>query len=313
MRRKSTLFIVLGVLLLLAAGGVAAMSFAPGGNSLLSTAAQQEPTVEPPVPVVVAQLDIPQDTLIDAPEQFLSISEVPASQFNPETHFNDLEALRDMVAVTDIIAGDTLRKSDVREAGLAQKIPAPAEGQPQLKAFPLQVNSLSGVADLVQPGDFVDVLGSFPLEVTSLYNNGQGVSEKTSEDTTTKMLLQDVEVLDVIKAGLPTEGEESAEPTPAPQEGEASGTGDVPTDTLNAGNWLIVLAVTNEEAEILRFTLNEGINLTTVLRRTGDHATDQTTGSTLELLVEQYGLPLPGGMLIKEVNDLPAAPASSSN
>lgn len=169
MRRKSMLFFVLGVLLLVAAASVAAMSLAPGSNSLLkTTAAPQAATTEATVPMVVAQLDIAKGTLLDNPAELLRINEVPASQFNQETQFNDIEALRNMVATADIKAGDSLRKSTVHAAGLAQKIPAPAAGQPALKAFPVQVNSLSGVADLIQPGDFVDVVASFNMDVTTL-------------------------------------------------------------------------------------------------------------------------------------------------
>lgn len=316
MGRKSTLFVVLGVLLLLAATGVAAMSLAPSGNSLLSTANPQEEVVEQSVPVVIAQLDLPKGTLIDTPEELLSISEVPLSQFNDQTQFNDVEALRDMVTTADIKAGDALRKSAVREAGLSQKIPASAPGEPALKAFPIQANSLSGVGDLMQPGDFVDVLGSFRVDVTTMYNNGQGVSEKTSEEGTTKMLLQDVEVLDVLKPTVPAEGEAAAEPTPAPEttEGGDNISGEsTSANELVPGNWIIVLAVTDEEAEILRFTLNQGFNLTTVLRRAGDHAASETTGTTMQVLIDTYGLPMPRGLEIEQRSNLSNAPASFNN
>ncbi len=315
MRRKSTLFIVLGVLLLLAAGGVAAMSLAPGGSNLLATAPAEQ-TVDPPVPVVVAQLDLPKGTLIDAPEEFLSISEVPASQFDANTQFNDLEALRDMVTISDVKAGDTLRKSTVREAGLSQKIPEAADGQPSLKAFPVQVNSLSGVADLIQPGDFVDVLASFPLDVTTFYPDGEGgLQEKTSQQGTTKSLLQDIEVLDVVRPEVPAAEGEQAEPTPeAPAEnGETQPENSSAENTLKAGNWIIVVAVTDQEAEILRFTINHGVNLTTILRRAGDHTTERTVGATLQLLIEEYGLPAPSVIIPDRLQEAPPVPSATTD
>jgi pilus assembly protein CpaB len=221
-----------------------------------------------------------------------------------------------MVTTADIKAGDALRKSVVREAGLAQKIPAAAAGEPPLKAFPIQANSLSGVGDLMQPGDFVDVLGSFRVDVTTLYNNGQGVNEKTSKESTTKMLLQDVEVLDVLKPSVPAEGETASEPTPAPEttEGGDNISGEsTSANELIPGNWIIVLAVTDEEAEILRFTLNQGFNLTTILRRAGDHAASETTGTTMKVLIDTYGLPMPRGMEIEQRGNLSTAPTSSNN
>lgn len=312
MRRKSTLLVVLGVLLLAAAAGVAAMSLVPGGNGLLAAAPQEE-MVDPLVPVVVAQLDLSKGTLIDAPEEFLSISEVPASQFDQATQFNDLEALRDMVTMADIKAGDTLRKSAVREAGLAQKIPAPADGEPSLKAFPVQVNSLSGVADLIAPGDFVDVLASFPLDVTTFYPDGEGgLQERTKNQATTKALLQDVEVLDVVKAAAPTAEGEQAEPTPAPSAGTDETQPDNSGNTLKAGNWIIVVAVTDQEAEILRFTLNHGINLTTILRRAGDHTDERTVGATMQLLMENYGLPVPSVIIPDRLEQAPPVPSATS-
>lgn len=313
MRRKSSLLILFGVLLLAAAGGVAAMSLRPSGNSLLAVNTPQEPPVDPMVSVVVAQIDLEKGTLINAPDEYLSTSEVPASQFNAQTQFSDPQALRDMVLTADVKAGETINSNVVRQAGLAQKIPEPDDGQPSLRAFPIQVNNLSGVADLIQSGDFVDVLGSFRLDVTTLYANGQGgVSEKTSQEGTTKVLLQDVEVLDVVKMAAPVNAEN------AEQEQEAPSTDTMAGETTEANvvapkNWFLLLAVTSDEAEILRFTLNHGINLTTVLRRTGDHTIDETIGTTMEILTETYGQPKPRPVSIDQYGDLPSpntAPAA---
>lgn len=313
MRRKSSLLILLGVLLLAAAGGVAAMSLRPSGNSLLAVNTPQEPPVDPMLSVVVAQIDLEKGTLINAPDEYLSTSEVPASQFNAQTQFSDPQALRDMVLTADVKAGETINSSVVRQAGLAQKIPEPEDGQPSLRAFPIQVNNLSGVADLIQSGDFVDVLGSFRLDVTTLYANGQGgVSEKTSQEGTTKVLLQDVEVLDVVKMAAPVNAEN------AEQEQEAPSTDTMAGETTEANvvapkHWFLLLAVTSDEAEILRFTLNHGINLTTVLRRTGDHTIDETIGTTMEILTETYGQPKPRPVSIDQYGDLPSpntAPAA---
>lgn len=310
MRGKSTLFILLSLALLLAAGGVAAMSLRPSGNGLLNTAAPQEQVPDPMVPIVVAQIDLPQGTLISPPDDFLSIEEVPASQYNTQLQFNNPEALRDMVTTTEIKAGDVIRSNAVRQAGLSQKIPESVEGEPALKAFPIQVNTLSGVADLLQPGDFVDVVGSFRIDVTTLYSNGQGgVSEKTSPETTTKVLLQDVEVLDVLKPAVPAEGEAPAEQAAETPENTNMAGENTPANVLASGNWILVLAVTNEEAEVLRFSLNQGINLTTVLRRAGDHDTEDTPGATLELLTEIYGLPKPRAITIDGASSVPNTPA----
>lgn len=59
------------------------------------------------------------------------------------------------------------------------------------------------------------------------------------------------------------------------------------------GNWIIVVAVTDQEAEVLSFALSRSIGISTLLRPTGDHATDRTVGATLRILVDNYGMPLP--------------------
>jgi pilus assembly protein CpaB len=289
------------------------MSLRPAGSGTLAGVVTQQQASDSKVPVVVAQIDLPKGTLLNTPDQLLSLSEIPASQFNDQAQFNDLETLRDMVTTIDIQAGEPLRQNVVRKAGLAQKIPAPSDGQPSLKAFPIQVNSLSGVADLIAPGDFVDVLASFGVDVLTLYPDGDGgLQEKTSTEGTTKALLQDIEVVDVIKPSFPAE-DQQAEPTPdlSPQNGEVQPENSSTANTLKPGNWIIILAVTDEEAEILRYTLNHGINLTTILRRAGDHTTERTVGVTLQILVETYGLPKPSLLRIDRVEQAPPKPTSS--
>jgi hypothetical protein len=51
--------------------------------------------------------------------------------------------------------------------------------------------------------------------------------------------------------------------------------------------------VSNQEAEVLRFALDRGIGITTMLRRAGDHTTERTVGATMRILVDSYGMPMP--------------------
>src|SRR3712207_8108204 len=119
---------------------------------------------------------------------FLMIRRPPRSTLFPYTTLfrSSIEDARNMIATTTIKAGDVVRKDALRKAGLAQKIPAPKEGEAPVKAFPLQVNSLSGVADLVQPGDFVDVVASFNLDVIT-FHPGAPQKEDRSEEHTSEL------------------------------------------------------------------------------------------------------------------------------
>ena len=60
-----------------------------------------------------------------------------------------------------------------------------------------------------------------------------------------------------------------------------------------------MLAVTDQEAEIIKFSREQNNAITLVLRGRGDTATETTIGATIDLLVSAYGLPVPD----------PAAPA----
>jgi len=126
-----------------------------------------------------------------------------------------------------------------------------------------------------------------------------------------KTLIQNVQVLQVLKPAVPqgTPGAESA-PPPAQEQGppptDASGqpiqqgqptpqaVGPQTTGTFQPGEWILTLALTDQQAEIVKFSTEAG-TITLALRGRGDTAVDNTIGSTLSLLVSQFGLPLPGG------------------
>lgn len=308
-RGSSSLLIIVGLFLLLAAGAAGVLMFyAPTEGLLASSPAQLPPTAEPTFQVVKADIDIPEGTVITSTEGLLTLGDVPASQYSEDLNVSSMEDVRNMIVTSGIKAGEPVRKDVLRKAGLSQKIPAPKDGEAPVKAFPIQVNSLSGVADLVQPGDFVDVLASFNIDVVTIRPDGienednqnvyKMMSERTNEGSS-KVLLQDVEVLDVIKPAPPVEGEASPAPEetppPPPAEGETSAGNATPSqaNTLTNGNWIIVIAVSNQEAEVLRFALDRGVGITTMLRRTGDHTTERTVGATMRILVDNYGMPMP--------------------
>ena len=310
------------------------MFYAPTEGILASSSAQLPPTAEPTFSVVKADIDIPEGTVITATEGLLTLGDVPASQFAEDLNVVSMEDVRNMIVTSPIKAGEAVRKDSLRKAGLAQKIPAPKEGEAPVKAFPLQVNSLSGVADLVQPGDFVDVVASFNLDVITFHPGApqpqdggvtiNPVNEHTTNEGSSKVLLQDVEVLDIIKPAPVAEdgaspAPEATPPPSPPAEGE-NGAGVTPSqaNTLTTGNWIIVIAVSNQEAEVLRFALDRGIGITTMLRRAGDHTTERTVGATMRILVDNYGMPMPSFPQVvqqpgpSQIQNVPAMPQVSN-
>jgi pilus assembly protein CpaB len=239
--------------------------------------------------------------------------------------------------VRQINFNDRIRRSDITEPGLSILIPTAQPNQPRPKAVPLQVNNLSGVADQIRPGDFVDVLASFDIERTvirpSFDENGQiTLKEEVLTGHSTKTLIQNVQVLQILKPAVPegtpgAEGgatpaqqpqgppavDESGQPIPEGQQAQPTqSTGPQTTGTFQQGDWLLVLALTDQQAEIVKFSGEIG-TITLVLRGRGDSAVDTTIGSTLSILVEQFGLPLPSGAVPEVVSpsDLTPVPTSA--
>lgn len=336
-RGSSSLLLIVGIFVLLVAGaGTYLYLFSPG--TLPGTAVVQgSPTAEPDVEVVQAAIDITSGSLISNPGELLTTGTIPAREYNasPDAYFRSPEEVRNLKALVDISGNSPVRRDQVGPAGLALKMPAPADGQASLKAFPIQVNALTGVADLIQAGDFVDVMASFNLDVATFRPGvpqaGEGgvqtqlLIEQLGNEGSVKVLLQDVEVLEIVRPApvpTPAQGQEAApagsqqiapEPTLQPQQVARN----TSATTLQAGSWVLVIGVTNQEAEVLRFALDRGIGISTLLRRAGDHTTERTVGSTLRILIDNYGMPVPnalppvqqpGPVQVPNVPTLPEAP-----
>lgn len=320
-RGSSNLLVIFGLFVLLLAGaGAYLYVFAPGlvpGN----TAKALPPTPRPDIEVVEAALDIQPNTLINDTESMLTMGKISGDEFaaSPQSYFRSADELRNLKSLGTLRANAPIKRADVGVAGLAMKIPTPQPGKPAIKAFPIQVNALSGVADQIQPGDHVDVMASFNLDVHTIrpskleqQESGKQKLEVADEQTnegTVKVLLQDVQVLDIIKPAPPqatAEGDAQPQPTPQPaqdqqqqqqQQGGQQQQSQTPKNpaasSLQAGNWLLMVGIDSQQAEILRFALDRGIGISTLLRASTDRTTDHTVGATVRILVDNYGMPLP--------------------
>ncbi|HEX9439173.1 MAG TPA: Flp pilus assembly protein CpaB [Roseiflexaceae bacterium] len=315
MRRGGRLFLLLGILII-AAGAL--IYFVISQPQLTSPELTPQPTQELKRKIVIARIDIPNNTVLTDTETFLGTADIPEAEFNSAAgqYFTSPNELLNKQTLRQINFNERIRKDDVTDPGLSSQIPTAQANRARVKAITFQVNNLSGVADQIKPGDFVDVLSSFIVKRTFLrpgFNeqNQIVIKEDPFEGQTTKTLLQNVQVLRILKPapveGTPTPGgpaeagppptNASGQPAQPGQEGAAQGTtvGGAPNaaNTFQQGNWLLVLAVTDQQAEILKFSLEQGTGLTLVLRGRGDSATETTIGATLDLLVSQFGLPLP--------------------
>jgi len=316
MRRGGRLFLLLGILILI----VGALAyFVLSQPNLVNQTPIPQPTQELTRKIVIARIDIPNNTVITDTEGLLTTADIPESEFAaaPDQYFTSQSQLMNKQTLRAISFNERIRKTDVTDPGLSIQIPTALPNQPRVKAIPFQVNNLTGVADQIKPSDFVDVLASFIVKRTYLRpgvgpDNQITIKEEPFEGQTTKTLLQNIQVLQIRKPAPPAEGtptpggQPQSAPPPTDNTGQVqSGSGTVPgqsastTDQLQPGNWLLVLAVTDQQAEVLKFALEQGTGITLVLRGRGDSAIETTTGATFDLLVSQYGLPIPQ----------PAAPA----
>jgi pilus assembly protein CpaB len=328
MQRGALLFLLIGLIVII--GGLAAFLILRGGGTEMTTSQTPEipppPTKVPLVPVVQARVDLEANTLLNDPT-VLEVAEVQITEFDEAQEFSKINDVLGKLLINPVPAGRPIRRADLRDPGLAQRIPTPEPGQPRVKAYPLFVNNLSGVADQIGVNDFVDVVATFsverqivrpgPLQVINVNDNDQIIREfefgETQTFFTTKTIIQRAQVLQIVRPAIPTAPAEGAgtsptETIPPPQSSslprvDASGqpiisgqvveggTGGV--STLTEGFWLVVLGLTDQEIELMEFALQSNARIILALRGAGDAAVEETSGVTLDLLVREFGLPLP--------------------
>ncbi len=302
MRRGGIVILLVGVIIALAAAGL--LFFFLQNSTTVSDETTIEPTREPRVEVIIANVDIPANTLI-ADQGLLGTREIPESELNSQ-YFTNVNDVLGKLAVSNIRADELITNSDITEPGLSQQIPTAEPDRPRPKAYSFSTNSVAGVADQIKPGDFVDIVATFSMPRRISFPTGRDVDDQgqvtvqrqVTEEffPTTKTIVQQVQVLRIVRPGAPEEG------TPAP---EAEGTGPETDesgqpvqasqsgDTITTGSWLLVLAINDQEAELIEFALNTESDISLVLRGAGDTDFEPTIGATYDLLVSEFGVPAP--------------------
>lgn len=306
MRRGGRLVLMLGVLI--AAAAALFLVFVMGQPQQPQNEVNLPPTQEPMRRIIVARIDIPNGTVLTDTETYLQEVEIPESEFNAQAseYVTLISDVQGKLTVREIVAASPVFQSDVIEGGLSLRIPAGGPDEPNPKAYPLQVNNQTGVADQIRQGDQVDVLATFSFTRVflrpSFNEEGELIikEEVVADMLSTKTLLQNVEVLKIVKPpvveGTPEPGQDPSNPPETDASGQpidGSRAAGQPNDALTPGSWFLVLAVTDQEAEIIDFARRHGNIITLVLRGRGDTAVETTLGATIDLLVSQFGLPLP--------------------
>jgi pilus assembly protein CpaB len=263
---------------------------------------RQEPpksTVAPTEgPVVVATTDIPLSTRIAADQ--VTTKTVPLTGISAGA-FTDTSQVIGQIARQPIASGAQITATTLNggQPGTLIDVQVPV-GQ---RAIAVRVDQISGVGTVIKNGDYVDaIIGLTEEQFLSVKagatNDEVIISAPGPKGATTKVILQGMQVLGTLLPPIAPPAEEAAPaasgaPTPPPG-----------TTTLNEQQEIVILSVTAQQAEVLRYAqlqANPLQTLSLILRSPDDFIdpatgqpvtppTVETTGVTLKVLLDQYGV-----------------------
>ncbi len=306
MQKNSTLGIIIALLVALGLGVAAYLYIGsgppPGGGDPNDPATLPTEIPPPDIEIVEAASDIPANRLITGADRevLFQVSAVRPSEVTD----NDVRAdefsslIQGQVTKTSISGGDRIKKDAFRPAGIAELIPTAVPGQSSRKAMTVFVSDLGSIA---ADGNTADIIASY--NVTSWYMefnsvDQQGVftyDKREYLDVTTKVIGQNIPILKVIQPIIidPQTGAQPVPPEPAVP--GADGVIPPPQPTTEpvfpqGSQWQVVLAVTEQEAELIDYTRNKPGFLSLIVRRADDQEIVTTTGVTMDLLMRLYGV-----------------------
>lgn len=281
MKKASKLLLLLGILLALLGGGALFLYL-----QALGTASAQAPAQ---TNIVVAAADIPSYRPITA--EMLKLQPVPAASVTAD-HVQSLSAATGKALSAPATAGQQILAGTLTDAAFSYSIPKDAQGKP-LKAVAVFVDRLSAMNGLLTNGDHVDVMytGTLPQVNITEKKNGQYADPKETGPTG-KIVAQYVQVIKVVPpAESVTQGNLIVPETLQARQGSAGAEGEGGAEGETAF-WTVMLAVTNQQAEYVRYAQMNGV-VSLVLRANGDDAIEKTTGVSEEILNNEQDVPLP--------------------
>jgi pilus assembly protein CpaB len=275
LKRSNRLLLIFGVVLA-AVSFVVVLAFGSFGQN-----GQQAAPAK--VAVVVASQNLPLGQSVTA-EMVSTVDRDPADALDTYQHPEDVVG---MVVRRPVAQGAALTtedfQSNVSVPQLAQSL------TPGLRAVSVPLSRVDSVGALLQPGDWVDAVLSLEdldglnpvvLSNPSGFQVGPDGSitspyfqmDEFVNNTSIKVVVQNVQVL----AALP--------PDPTTDSSD-------PNATTAQPDLVVILAVTPQQAEVIRFAQMDG-NISLALRSPGDYAAGETatSGITLRKLVEDYGV-----------------------
>jgi Flp pilus assembly protein CpaB len=272
-RRTSRLVLLLGIFLAALTFVVVILIRPGGGIGTATPSASAPPQI---LPTVVAAVDIPLGTVVTAD----MVKELTLSVDVRDR--NVLGAVSQAIGKTTrtaLVAEQQVHSTDFQNRLVPLTVP------PGRRAFPIAVNQLTGVGNLLDVGDTLDLVISLrgdAFPVVQVLDDGSVTVVSGINPLSVKLplLLQDVQIIAAIDPPPP--------PAPAAQQGQPAPTA-APQVQLDQQK-LLILAVTPQQAEVLLFARQSGV-LDALLRSPADAGqTLETTGIILKTLVDDYGI-----------------------
>jgi pilus assembly protein CpaB len=276
--------------------------------SLAASNALPTSTAVPTTPVLIAKRDIAAGTQLT--EDLLEVRDIPTELRNNRALSSEDQAVGKMAAVA-LVQGEQIVDTRVTDSPVAVNNTFAGTVPVGKRAISVVFDEVIGAGALVQPGDHVDVLAFFELDVKDFTIKSAEPTETTDNTNTSDKnepdykqyvstyIVQNVEVLAVSQAVTPDElGVDTSTtlPTPTPV-----GTSEATEEALPVARpeaKSVTLAVTPEEAQRLLLATqtvkNENGSLRLAMRAPGD-----TT--TVNLDAAQLGT-IPLGDLLGDVN-----------
>jgi Flp pilus assembly protein CpaB len=218
-----------------------------------------------------------------------------------QTRIADPSLLTGRPALAAINVGEQITQE---KAGINPGTPPLSQQlKPGEKAIAFQVDRVTGMDFLILPGDHIDVVVA--QDVTPIQQTADSVTEQRqnpraparyeavtglSNVRTVKTILTDRRVLYV--SGTKVRQVQTGTPSASAQQQAQQ--------TAQLDSVIIVFAGNDQDAELIKFAqrdFGEVGQLSAIVRRTADTEEGvkdpETTGVTLNLLVEKYGVPIP--------------------
>lgn len=283
MKRSNRLILLIGVFLAALAFVIVIVLLGPGGGGGGGGAEASAPPAK--IATVTAAKNIALGVTVTA--DMLTTQDLAAEVRQPGALGDTSQAIG-QIARTTVTKGQQVTSfTFAPPSGVSLEVPAGYTG------IAVLVDQVSGVGTLIKTGDYVDIVAGISPAFPLLFPEDQILVPVGNYDpTSVKVLVQGVQVVGTIlpPPPPPPAAETGTAATAAP---EAAGT------TLNGQQEIVILAVTPQQAEVIKFAQLDG-SITVMLRSPKDFVDESgnpvipetvtTTGIILKTLITDWGV-----------------------